>query len=71
MELHQNIFSKLGPRQVKFLTILGIGLAGIAIATIGYMFTGNQTVQISQVGMDLYHSPVGTVFTTIASLLFC
>ncbi len=77
MELPQNIFNKFNPRQVKFLTIIGIGLLGIAIALIGYVFSDNQGVQISQVGADLFHSPIGNVvghvvgnaITSITSLL--
>ncbi len=71
MVLHQNLFGKLTPRQVKFFTVVGIGLVGIAIATVGYMFSENQSVQIAQVGTDLFYSPVGTAIVKITSFLFC
>lgn len=70
MQMQHDLFKQLNPRQVKFLTVLGIGLLGIAIALIGYIFSEEQMTLITQVGTDLFHSPVGTVIVTISSFIF-
>ncbi len=71
MLMQQDLFKQLNPRQVKYLTILGIGLLGFAIALIGYLFSEEQMALITQVGSDLFHSPVGSVIVTISSFIFC
>jgi len=71
MQMQQDFLKHLNPRQVKYLTILGIGLMGVAVALIGYVVSEEQVTLISQVGVELFHSPVGTVIVTISSFLFC
>ncbi|MCP4411374.1 MAG: hypothetical protein GY808_02210 [Gammaproteobacteria bacterium] len=70
MLMQHDLLKQLNPRQVKYLTILGIGLMGIAIALLGYLFSEEQMTPITQVGSDLFHSPVGTVIVSISSFLF-
>ena len=70
MQMQQDLFKQLNPRQVKFMTIIGIGLLGIAVALIGYLFSEEQMTLITQVGTELFQSPVGSVIVTISSFIF-
>jgi hypothetical protein len=67
MNLQQMMLSQFNPRQVKYLTVNAIGLAGIAIAVTAVLISQDQVAALSQIGQQLLQSPIGSVITSIKS----